>query len=136
MSREPDFYVIQPGERYPQAYGQTRELAQEALDRLRLAEPAQWAAGKLMPCADYFAERESEYLAQPTEEIDSDRFFEMLGILPPMDWRTEGGIERFNMSEMEFGQITRQFARIGERYFSKFVRRGDRSTYIQADVLK
>jgi hypothetical protein len=38
------------------------------------------------------------------------------------------------MSEFQFGRVTEQFAKIGNRYFAKYVRHRDESTYITASV--
>ncbi len=69
-------------------------------------------------------------------EVTAERYDEMLNILPPLDWVRDDGVERFSMCEFLDGPITTQFARIGNRYFTKPVRYGDKSTYITVDAVR
>lgn len=61
------------------------------------------------------------YLNQPVQEITRETFWEMLEVLPPMNWVGGDGFERFNMVERMTGSITSQYARLGDRYFTKYV---------------
>lgn len=50
-------------------------------------------------------------------EINRARFIEMLAVLPPIGWKTEGNTETFKLSERRRLGITQIFCRIGSRYF-------------------
>lgn len=60
-------------------------------------------------------------LGEMAETTESD-FREMLGVLPPMQWRRSALAESFKMSELTCGDITMCFVRIGSRYFSGYGR--------------
>lgn len=79
----------------------------------------------------FTAEAEARHMT-PAREISPREFFDMLECLPPMQWETRDGIERFCMCEFTYGRITEQFAQAGGRYLRKSVRFNDRSTYISA----
>lgn len=53
----------------------------------------------------------------PPLEINRTRFVEMLAVLPPIGWKTEGNTETFKLSERRRLGITQIFCRIGSRYF-------------------
>jgi hypothetical protein len=75
-------------------------------------------------------------LAMPLREITADRWDEKLNCLPPMQWHTGDGVNRFLISEAMTGDIYTQYARVhihGKmRYFEKHVRYGQagNETYI------
>ncbi|WP_052181566.1 hypothetical protein [Plesiomonas sp. ZOR0011] len=68
----------------------------------------------------------------PVTEISSERFNEMFGVLPPMDWRCGGNGESFKLMEMYFAYITNIFARYGDRYFEM----RDRVTLPHATIME
>ena len=51
-------------------------------------------------------------------EIPESKFHEMLGCLPPVDWRSDGDTESFKMSERTIDTLTGIFCRIGKKYFT------------------
>ncbi len=60
---------------------------------------------------------EATFKREPVE-ISGERFHEMLGVLPPVAWRTSpADHESFKISERTAGTITAIFVRIGDRYF-------------------
>ncbi len=64
------------------------------------------------------ASREKENAAKlPVTETTMERFWEMLEVLPPAGWKTDGAGESFKLSERWSGNITDIYARIGKRYF-------------------
>lgn len=126
------FYVILSGATYPQSYAEDMAAAETRRAELQLEKPGAW---EIIDCDKWMEAREAHYLDQPAEEIDAARFDDMLGCLPPIYVPLGGCDQRFNMSEFQFGQITSQFAQIGERYFTKYVRHRDEQTYITSAVL-
>ena len=51
-------------------------------------------------------------------EIDEDRYWYLLEVLPPCGWVRNGSAESFYMSEFISGRVTCHVVRIGERYFT------------------
>jgi hypothetical protein len=122
-----DFYVIQTGAEYPQSYADCMVAAEARLASLQAERPGAW---EIIECDAWIAAREARYLDKPAEEITHDRFWDMLGCLPPLYVPCGDMDHRFNMSEFQFGRVTSQFAEIGGRYFTKYVRHGDAETYL------
>lgn len=83
----------------------------------------------------WVAKREQHYLAQSIVEITEERYYDMLNVLPPKGWTHKDGVERFSMIEHEISDITSQFAKRNDRYFHKYVRWGDPSTYITSSLV-
>mgnify|MGYP001439522548 CR=1 FL=1 len=54
----------------------------------------------------------------PVSEITEENFWNMLKIIPPMDWKQSNDHESFKMSERYSGTITNIYARIKNRYFT------------------
>ena len=123
------------GSRWPQSYHRTYAAALDEMENLKAGDPETFSKSRLILAVRYEIEVEADYLAEGPTEISEDRFNDMLGVLPPLDWRQYRGVERFNCAEMTFGRITTQYAKISDRYFSKPVRHGDTSTYITPEVL-
>lgn len=98
----PEEYLAQPGHEH------LTLISSEQLDTLRAAH--EWQT----------------YLCHPPQEITQERFWEMLEVLPPMNWAGWGEyFERFDLIERQTGNITSQYARLGHgeaaRYFTKYV---------------
>lgn len=85
----------------------------ETLDQIRARYPGA-EIGKLGPVAE---QTENAFKSGP-EEITEERFVEMLGVLPPVQWTNRDGCESFKLSERTSGSITAIFCRIGGRYFT------------------
>lgn len=77
----------------------------------------------------FFDAAEAKFMTGP-RLITQAEYWEALECLPPMQWHSEGGIERFCISEFTFNRITNQYAQMGDRYLTKPVKFNDRSTYI------
>ncbi|MBP1179997.1 hypothetical protein [Methylobacterium sp. PvR107] len=125
--------MIETGAAYPQSYCETMPAAEARVVELLAERGGTW---RIIPCDDWTAEREASYLDKPAAEITAERFDDMLNCLPPVYCGSGDCDFRFNMSEFQFGRITEQFARIGDRYFSKYVRHGDAATYITAEAAR
>lgn len=53
------------------------------------------------------------------KEIDSERFFYMLEVLPPCKWSTVSNVELFHVSERITGNLVSWFFKKGDQYFEK-----------------
>lgn len=127
-----DCVIVEPGQRWAYTYCSTYTAGLRTLDKCRIEDPQRFALARLVLADRFAAEIEAEYVNQPISEITSEHFFDMLNCMPPSDWTKAGGLQRFNLIEMTYGQITSQFATCDDRYFSKYVRRGDHATYMTA----
>lgn len=131
----PDFVLAQLSPR-PSVWNfyKTMEDAAAAAPEINARESASYQP---MTYDDYAKAHDAFYLADPLVEIDAAKWWEMLEVLPPMRWEHKDGVERFLISEMLAGSITSQFAKLGERYFTRNVNAADRSTWITAaEILK
>lgn len=71
----------------------------------------------VLPVDEAFARYENAFKREPVE-ITEDRWHEMLGVLPPVGWRTAPyNHESFKISERTAGSVTAIFVRIDDRYF-------------------
>lgn len=90
---------------------------------------------KIMTFGEFQKQERDSILNRPLVEIDEERFNEMLNILPPLKWCTIDGVEMFCISEMYTGSYTDQYARAGDKYYTKMVDSLDKSTWIN-EVMK
>ena len=65
-----------------------------------------------------FTDTVEKRLTTDPVEVDSERYWYLLEVLPPCSWARNGGSESFYMSEFLTGRITTHVVRIGERYFT------------------
>ena len=71
----------------------------------------------ILPVDEACARYENAFKREPVE-ITEDRFHEMLGVLPPVSWRTAPcSHESFKISEQTAGSVTAIFVRVDDRYF-------------------
>jgi hypothetical protein len=66
--------------------------------------------------AHYAETADSAWRTAPSE-IDRERWYEMLEVLPPVGWTRDGNTESFKLSERTSGNITAVFARVGSHYY-------------------
>lgn len=116
----------------------TKELAEADLPRALLTT-ADWGEKEfhytVMSSEEYRTRQRAEILSDPITEITEEQFMEALEVLPPLCWTAFSGGERFLMSEFLTGSYTAQYARFGDRYFTRTVDAHDRSTWItEAEV--
>jgi len=81
---------------------------------------ARCPGAQLMTCAAFDASRGTALAARflrPPVEINEERWFDMLEVLPPEDWHRGAGSESFKMCERTDGEWTGCFVRIGVRYW-------------------
>ena len=60
---------------------------------------------------------------EPLSETTKENYWNMLEVLPPQNWQRFGSLhgkhfEFFQMSEYDYGKITRYFVQHGERYYT------------------
>lgn len=67
---------------------------------------------------DEFATMQDAYYRSGTREIAESDFWEALGELPPVGWKTDERGESFKCAERTCGNITNIYARTGRRYFA------------------
>jgi len=73
---------------------------------------------ELIICSWDFADKAmTEHYSSEWVEISKEHFWDMLEVLPPMNWKREEKREMFQISEMLYGTITGTYVRIDKRYF-------------------
>jgi hypothetical protein len=78
----------------------------------------------------FYQAQKEYYLSGEPKEITAEIFEDMLDVLPPLKWGTIDGVEMFLMSEFYTGTYTSQYARKGDKYYTKMVDAFDKSTWI------
>lgn len=78
----------------------------------------------------------SFYLSKPAVEITKDRYYEMLDVLPPMNYVTRNGVTEFCLCEFTSGSFTSQFAydKKTGKYWEKTVDALDPKTWLDACI--
>lgn len=92
--------------------------------------------GMLFCLFDEWIEREErKFLDEAIKEVTKEEFEEMLCVLPPRRWKSVQmngrTIERFNMCEFSTGDITVQYVRDGDKFFSLYVRDHQPETFYE-----
>ncbi len=117
----PDHLVADSGKQVIDTFDMDKGIttfSKETLDQVKKRHPE----AKIMTW-DEWDVMHNEWLEKniltPPQKISEDRFYDMLGELPPILWRVnkENDSESFGMSEMLMGNITSFYVRIGEEYF-------------------
>lgn len=92
----------------------------------------------IMTYGEYLQAQGNKYRSAPIYEIDDERYYEMLNVLPPMNWGTHNGYDSFFMSEFITSSWTKQFVDTGYGcYYEKTVDYKDKSTwFVVADKKK
>jgi len=116
--------TVNPETQRSDIYGHTLEQIQERHPGAIIGDLAEWAK-----------RHEESFLTEPVE-IDEKKFDEMLNVLPPKRWVTEGDVawirrgnisrrrtsgdyrSSFEMIEHQSGRVTSFFITIGDRYFT------------------
>lgn len=68
--------------------------------------------------ADEFVALTEQRMTTDPVEVDEERYWYLLEVLPPCGWVRNNGSESFYMSEFLTGRITTHVVRIGDRYFT------------------
>ncbi|MCP3921308.1 MAG: DUF1419 domain-containing protein [Desulfobacterales bacterium] len=95
---------------------------------------------KIITWSEYEATQKACWVSNPIE-IDRERYWDMLEVLPPKNWHTtKEGLNMFFMSEFNSGTYTNSFIRTGTneenyKYYEKGVDYCDTSTWCKrADI--
>ncbi len=130
-----DHVILTTDSKFAYTIADSYRHAVAKLQELRAREPERFAGATITTLDGYTAATEKAYLDDGILEIDADAFDYALDVLPPLAYGRTDGVERFCMREFTSGRITRQYARMDERYFSRNVRYGDESTYLTRDAI-
>jgi hypothetical protein len=109
------------------------QLVQEYPDRESFKRYLQMALDseyQIMSFDEFLKRQRRYYLSLPLREITKEKFEEMFSVLPPLYWCEIDGVEMFCLSEMWTGSYTDQFARVGDKYYTKMVDCRDKTTWI------
>jgi len=77
-----------------------------------------------------FLKLEKASILKPATKITKEKFWEMLEILPPLNWIQNGEYESFCMSEFWTSSYTQSYGRCDDEYIEKMVDYSDSSTFI------
>lgn len=130
-----DYFIVEPNSRWAYTYAETYTAAIRKLGQCMIDDPLRFVHARLVHAEKFQLDIEASYLNQPIVEITAEDFTHMLEVLPPLAWSKDLGLEGFNCREMTHGLITSQYAKLGDRYFSKPVRHGDLATYITPELI-
>lgn len=122
-------YVLASLDSYPSIWSFYDSQEHAEKDMKRVNEMNKNREYKPMTYVEYLI-AEKNYYMTPLKEIDAAKFDDMLNCLPPLDWTTTGDFESFCMSEFTCGNITAQFARCKDRYFTRNVDATNKETFI------
>ena len=86
--------------------------SKETLEEIQARDP-----GAEVGDFDTVIDQQDDYWRRPPVSISSERFCEMLEVLPPVGWAHTAEAEVFKLSERTGGMITAIFCRIGDRYY-------------------
>ncbi len=84
---------------------------------------------------EYRAGERHYYLQDALTTIDERRYHEMLDILPPLHYRSQGGFHRFCMSEFQQHVYTMQYASAQGHYVCRMVDATDATTWITREEI-
>jgi len=91
----------------------------------------------IMNYEEYLKVERAKWITGKITEIDEDKFWYALEVLPPMGWKNNGVLETFYMSEFMSGTYTEQYACFNDKYYCKMIDVTDASTEITiADLQK
>jgi hypothetical protein len=88
----------------------------ETLEQIRLEYPAAEVWDFDAAVEQIMKLKREKYVTKP-KLIDSDRWGEMLEVLPPMLWRSGSGSESFMICEATTADLHAIYCRIGQQYF-------------------
>jgi hypothetical protein len=120
------------------SYFSDREAAEQELTALNTSEADHRIKDQPFIITDWPTVRMHERAINVTQaqEVTKERYWEMLEVLPPMNWGTRNGIESFFMSEFNTGTYTDQYAQYHDKYYTKGVDYCDSSTWISLDDIR
>lgn len=69
-------------------------------------------------------------------EVTKENYTDALNVLPPIKYCTIDGVTMFCMCEMYTGSFTTQYAKVGDKYFTKLVDITDKETWIHKNLIR
>lgn len=91
---------------------------------------------KVMIFEEFLRRERDKWITNEVTFITREQYWEMLEILPPLNWIRGDSYETFHMSEFMTGNYTEQYGQKGDIYIHKMTDYADKSTWITLDDFK
>lgn len=85
---------------------------------------------ELMTFDEFLSRQRAAIMDEPVEETTAEKYEDALCVLPPLHYVTINGVTMFCMGEMLTGTYARQYAKIGNRFYTAIVDTKDKSTWL------
>lgn len=121
-----DHLVVDTESNYVQNIYDTRQQATVSCEKLNQKENKY----EIIDFPEYSKRERVKWVTGIITKITEKQFWEMLEILPPIEWYDNGLLETFCMSEMMAGNYTEQYANYNGKYYCKMVDVTDKTTWI------
>ncbi|MHA1220158.1 MAG: hypothetical protein ACTSQB_00315 [Candidatus Heimdallarchaeota archaeon] len=108
-----------------------KKSATNKMDELNLAEGVE--NHEIMNFGTFLEKEKVFWITGEVHRITRSDFWNHLEILPPMNWKNDGILETFMMSEYMTGTFTEQYGSYCGEYISKLVDTTDPSTHIKIE---
>lgn len=96
----------------------------------KCAENERHAKYELMTFDEFLSRQRAAIMDEPVEETTAEKYEDALCVLPPLHYVTINGVTMFCMGEMLTGTYARQYAKIGNRFYTAVVDVKDKSTWL------
>lgn len=108
----------------------------DAIEKLHELEKKEPGIYEITNYLTFTIRERRKWLTGIITEIDEDKFWYALEVLPPLKWHDNGVLETFCMSEFMTGPYTEQYASFNGKYYVKMVDYFDSSTHIMIEQLQ
>lgn len=98
----------------------------------KCAESERRAKYELMTFDEFLSRQRAAIMDEPVEETTAEKYEDALCVLPPLHYVTINGVTMFCMGEMLTGTYARQYAKIGNRFYTAIVDTKDKSTWLHS----
>lgn len=85
---------------------------------------------ELMTFDEFLRRQRAAIMDEPVEETTAEKYEDALCVLPPLHYVSINGVTMFCMGEMLTGTYARQYAKIGNRFYTAVVDVKDKSTWL------
>lgn len=96
----------------------------------KCAENERRAKYELMTFDEFLSRQRAVLLGNPVEETTAEKYEDALCVLPPLHYVTINGVTMFCIGEMLTGTYARQYAKIGNRFYTAVVDTKDKTTWL------
>ena len=96
----------------------------------KCAENERRAKYELMTFDEFLNRQRAAIMDEPVEETTAEKYEDALCVLPPLHYVTINGVTMFCMGEMLTGTYARQYAKIGNRFYTAIVDVKDKSIWL------